>query len=305
AMGYRPEGMIADMIFPVVNVGKQSDLFPVFSRARRLRAQSTLRARGTPAKMVDEPVGSSTYFANNYALKAGVFLEDRANADPILLDEIINGRTRLVMDDLFLDWELRVANLVTSGSNVGSFTAVSSAWDGAGDPIGDLNTAIDNVQDTTGKRPTRVVMGLAAWKSFRRDSTVRNLIFGTNNGGGFASRAQVMDLFELDELLIGGAYVNTGEEFAGAPAINAGEVISQIWNDDVLIYHAPPTPSRDTPSLGYSFRWAAPGLPNMQVERHPFDTKTKSEEIEVGYYQDELITGAEYGFLLESVNSST
>jgi hypothetical protein len=43
----------------------------------------------------------------------------------------------------------------------------------------------------------------------------------------------------------------------------------------------------------------------MQAERHPFDPKTKSEEVEVGYYQDEKITGSDYSFLLTAVNSST
>ena len=47
-----------------------------------------------------------------------------------------------------------------------------------------------------------------------------------------------------------------------------------------------------------------PGDP-VPAERHPFDAKTKTEEVEVGYYQDERITGSEYGFLLLAVNSST
>jgi hypothetical protein len=43
----------------------------------------------------------------------------------------------------------------------------------------------------------------------------------------------------------------------------------------------------------------------MQVERHPYDSRKKSEEIEVGYYQDEVITASTYAFLLDAVNSST
>jgi hypothetical protein len=42
----------------------------------------------------------------------------------------------------------------------------------------------------------------------------------------------------------------------------------------------------------------------MTAERHPYDTKIKSEEVEIGYYQDEKITASEYGFLLVAVNSS-
>jgi len=59
------------------------------------------------------------------------------------------------------------------------------------------------------------------------------------------------------------------------------------------------------PAFAYSIRWSAPGLPNMQAERHPYNSRTKSEELEIGYYQDEKVTGAEYGFLLTACNSST
>ena len=63
AMAYRPEGFIADMIFPTVNVQKQSDLYMVFDRADRGRIEDTSRAPGVQANRVTEAVGSATYFA--------------------------------------------------------------------------------------------------------------------------------------------------------------------------------------------------------------------------------------------------
>jgi len=124
------------------------------------------------------------------------------------------------------------------------------------------------------------------------------LIFGTNNGGGYPSTQQVATLLEVDEVLVAGAFQNTGEE-------GLSESLSTIWGDNVLVCYTPPAPTIERPSFAYKFRWSAPGLPNMQVERHPYDTKIKAEELEVGYYQDEKITGASYGFLLIAVNSST
>lgn len=298
AIGYRPEGFIADMIFPVVPVQKQSDMYYVFSRADRLRIESTTRAPGTRAKQVTEDIGSGTYFAKNYALSAPAVLEDKVNADPLLLSALLNGKSTYLLDKLMLDMESRVARMVCSGTNVGSSAAVGSAWSGAGDPLGNINAALDNVRFSNGVRANRIVFGLEAWKSFRRDSTIRNIIFGTNNGGGYPSVQQVKELLEVDEVLIGGAFQNTTQE-------GQAEALSTIWKDNVLVYYAPPTPSIERPSFGYNFRWAAAGLPNMQVERHPYDSRTKSEDIEVGYYQDEKITGASYGFLLKSVNSST
>lgn len=299
AIGYRPEGFIADMVFPIVNVGKQSDHYVVWSREDRLRIHDTKRAPGAQAKRVYEDVSSGTYFAKNYALKSVVPIEDFKNADPIYLDNLNTGKSQLVLDGLLLDWEVRLANQCTSGSNVGTYSAAASAWTGSGaDPLSDINTMLDNVHYSTGVRPNRVVFGLQAWKPFRRHSTVRDLIFGVNNGGGYATIDTVKDLLEVDNVLIGGAFQNAAGE-------NLPESLSTIWDDHVLIYYAPTNPTRERPSLGYTFRWNQPGLPNMQVERHPYDAKTKSQEVEVGYYQDEVVTGSTYGGLLTNVTSST
>jgi hypothetical protein len=299
AIGYKPKGMIADLLFPKVGVQKQSGMYSVFSRADVLRIETTARAPGTMANQITRSVSTGTYFAKNYALDYPVNIEDKANADPIFTQTILNGSVQFLVNKLALDWERRIALLCTSGSNVGSYSAISSGWLGSGaTPIANINTALDNVQGATGVRPNRIVFGDAAWRAFRRHSTVQNIIFGANNGGGYPSVENVKSLFEVDNILIGGAYVNTANEAQA-------ESLSQVWGDNVLAYYAPSTPMIDEPSFGYSFRWNAPGLADMTVERHPYDSRRKVEDVEVGYYQDEKITGAAYGFLLTATTSST
>jgi len=298
AMGYRPDGFIADMIFPTVLVPKQADLYIEFSRADRLRVENTTRAPGTLARRITETVGSDTYFARNYALAKEVSIEDKTNADPLLLSNLYNGASTFLLDKLYLDWERRIALKVTSATNVGSSSAVQSAWNGAGNPLGNINTAIDNVRFSNGVRPTDVIFGEEAWNSFRRDSNIRNLIFGTNNGGGYPTEQQVATLLNVKRVHVAGAFYNSAQE-------GQSESLSSIWGDNVLVYYRPDAPTIERPSFGYNFRWSAPGIPNLQVERHPWDSKTKSEAIEVGFYQDEKVTGASYGFLLRAVNSST
>lgn len=300
ALDYRPEGMIADLIFPIVPVLKQSDYYVTFSRADALRIENDKRSPGTEANKVTRSMSSATYFADNYALRNEIFLEDKSNADPLFLQKLYEGRTMYVVDKLALGWESRVALMCTSGSNVGSYSAVGSSWTDItnANPFTNINTAIDNVQDSTGKRPNRMVMGQLAWRLARRNTNVINKIFGTNNGGNLPSRQQVADLFEVDEILVGGAYQNTGNEAQA-------EALSQIWGANVLVYYAPMVPSVEQPSFGYTLRWAQPGLPQMTVERHPYDPRKKKEDVEVGVYQDEKITGSSYGFLIRAVNSST
>jgi len=300
AIGYFQDTGIAGLIAPVVPVGKQGDMYSVFSRADALRTEDSNRSPGTEANKITRTISSDTYYAQNYALKYPVTLEDRVNADPVFRQNLITNAAEYVLDKLSLGWEQRVATLVQATTSVGSSAGVGSEWGAAAssDPIGDMETAMDNVQDLTGKRPNNIVMGLAAWRSLKRNSSVRDLIFGSTNAQRNVTKAQIAAALEVDRVLVGAAYRNTANEAQA-------ETLSAVWGDHVTCYYAPASPSRDKPSWMYSFRWAAPGLPNMQAERHPFDTKTKTEEVEVGYYQAEKITGAEYGFTLISVNSST
>ena len=245
-------------------------------------------------------MGSDTYFCDNYALKQGVTIENRENADPMYRQKLYNNAAEYVTGKILGGWENRVALQVNSTSNVGSSSAVTSSWNDLSnsDPLGNLNTAIDNVYDATGYRPNRLIFGEAAWRNIRKHSAVRNLIHGLNNGGGYASIEQVKALLEIDHLLVGGMFKNTGAEAQAT-------VLSRIWTDNVLAYYAPDNPSIDDPSFMYTFRWAIPGIPNMQAERHPYDPKIKAEEVEVGVYQEEKIIESRFGFLLTAVNSST
>lgn len=299
ANGYRPEGMIADMIFPVVAVDKQTDIYLEADRGRILRRQQTARSPGNEARRVERDFGSATYHCKNYALKDMVTIEDKANTDPSMIFAKAETKAQGVLDDLFLDWEIRVLDQVKNTSNVGSSAAVSSGWNDAGDPLGDVNTAIDNVRYANGKRANSVLFGPEAWDSFRRDSTVRNLILGTNNGGGYVNEEQVRNLLNVDKVLVSEGFENSADD-------GQTESLNSIFGDNVLVYYVPASPTIEQPSFGYSIRWQQSNLPApLVVERHPYNSRTKSEEVEAGYYQDEKIVGPSYAFLLTAVNSST
>ena len=299
-MGYRPQGIIVDRVAPIVPVQKQADFYLVYDRADTLRNYNTQsrRAPGTEARKVSRQVGSGTYFAVNYALKIPVVIEDTANADAAFRQHFLDQHGMFLTDLLYLAWENRVAAQVTTVANVGSGAGVSSAWTGtASNPIGNINTAINNVHYSTGYRPNKMAMGIQAWNSLRTHPDIRNIIFGTNNGGGYPSTTQVANLFDLQEILVSGMFINSANEAQA-------ESLSSPWADHVVVYYSG-NPRAIEPTAFTSFRWAPPGLANMQVERHPFDSKTKSEEVEVGYYQDERIPGPTYAFVLRAVNSST
>lgn len=298
AINYRPQNMIVDMIAPIVNVSKETDLYPVYTRGEIMALESTLRSRGAEARKITRTVSSAGYVVKNYALGADVYLEDRVNLDPVYEAELFTGAAQYLTNKLTMDWEYRVLQAVGSASNVSTGFLCGSAWTSStGDPISQLVQQIEQVQASTGQRPNGILMGWKAWRLLSRNANARNLINGTNNGGGFVTRQRVADLLEVEKFLVAEAFFNTANE-------SQAETLVSPFADKVLAYYAPPNPSREVPSFMYSFRWAAPGLPNLVAERHPYDSKKKVETVEVGYYQDEKITGSAYGALLLGVGSS-
>jgi len=302
ALNYRPQGMIADMIAPIVPVPKQSNLYPIWDQGDAFRAENADRAPGTEARLVARRVSSGTYFCRNYALKTMLTIEDIENADEGYLQVLREGRTQFLLDKLYLGWEARIAALCTSGSNVYSYSATASSWNGSGaDPVKDVLNKINMIHDVSGYRPNRVVFGGQAWRAFRVHDNVTKLFWGTAGAGKsrFVTREMAAQLLEVDQVLVGEAYQASNAD--GIPTLS----LASIWRDHFVVYYAPSAPSLEVPSAIYTFRWTKPGIQNLQVERHPYDTRKKSEEIEVGFYQDEKIVARNLIALQTNVTSSS
>lgn len=107
AINYRPVGMIADQIAPIVSVQKETDSYPVFNRGEAFAIEQTRRARGAEANRVTRSVSSSQYSARNYALAYDRPVEDRANVDPAWQIELETGAVQYLTDKLMLDFDRR------------------------------------------------------------------------------------------------------------------------------------------------------------------------------------------------------
>ena len=301
ALNYRPSGFIADQIAPIVPVMKRSDSFINYTQADMFRRESALRADGDRAKIVKFGASSDFYNVKNYALAFQMTLEDEVNRDPEYRMLTEENRVRFLMDKHSIDWETRVASLALVTTNVGSTVTVASAWTDAVNavPVSNVMTVMNNLFLGTGYAANRMLFGYRAWNNFIQANQVRNSVMNPNvSGGGSLPMADaVARFFGVDRVLVGAATRNTADEAQA-------QTLSDIWGDNVLIYYAPPAPSVEFPSWMYSFRWSAPGLPNMNVERHPYDTHHKVYEVEVGYHQDEKITNAAFCHWLRAVNSS-
>ena len=293
-LNYRPHGFIADQIFPIVSVGKQSDRFFKITQADKFRTVADYRAPGTDPNEISFEVSSDGYYCDNYALGTYLTAEELANADMALDSRKL--RSELVTDILLLNYEKRIADTVNSTSNVGTYSTTASAWGTANsNPYLDCQADLQVVEDASGYHPNVVVFGKQAWRKWRESDKIQAMLFP--HGGGVPTLQHAKLLLEVDKVLIGGAYYNSAAE-------GATMTLAKVWDDNVLYAYVAPRPSKEVPSYGYSFRWTVPQMPSMVARVFPFDSKKGRQDIHVGYYQDEKVCDTNLAFLRQGVGSS-
>src|SRR5437868_14436834 len=79
-VGYRPTDLIADKIFPVVPVQKQTGLFAKIDKSNWIRVDDTLRAPRTAAQRGSDTLGPGQHLCQNCAFATEVDGEPTAHA---------------------------------------------------------------------------------------------------------------------------------------------------------------------------------------------------------------------------------
>lgn len=286
---------IGPQLFPVVPVMKQSDKYYTINRNTWLRIPSTtLRALKTSPQRIEFDVSSDSYFANNFALATDNALETLANADdPIQLRA---RSTRFLVDALMRDLEVRIANLVTSVSNVGSGVVLAGAnkWSNyvSSDPIADVTTGHAFIRQNTGLIANTLLMDMDTYQTVRRHPVLLDMYKYTQ--GGLLNDAELAAVFRVEKLMVGAAVRNAALENATSSMVN-------IWgNNALLAYVQPGTVGARTATFGLAFQWRNPELPTpFGVRMYPdADPGKKVEILECGYYQDEKIVAAQLAYAI-------
>lgn len=296
---WRPEGFIADEIFPVVPVPAQSGGFFQWNRADWFRRPgSTVRAPGTEPSQVEFRVGTSTFFCTNYALGGNWTLEEISSA--MMRQRYMEGKTQFVTRQMLLDYESRVSAQVINTGNVGSYATPTSGWNttiaGESNPISDIKSGREIIRNGTGFYPNRMVIGQDVFEALKYNEQIRDLLFPHGSlPGDLPGLAQLQNLFNIEKILVGGTLYNTTADDSDT------FTLAGFWEGQCLMYYAEPAPTPWSPSYGYSFRWTPEGTSPWAVTVHPWNTKARSREFDVMYYQDERLVHTDLAFLVQSV----
>ncbi len=305
AMEYRPQGLIAQMICPVVEVRKRSDMYYVFNRGSAFKAaDNTRRAPGAPPRIVQPEISSDTYYCLGYGLRTLWPPEEEHNAD---FTSFRTARTRFLVDQLLLDYESRVAGIVTSTGNMGSATNCASDWDDKinAAPFDDVKSLIDGLEEQCGYPANVIYMGRGAWAAFRKSQNVTGTLNLKSQYGGAKLVTPKAVEAELSEyvgvpvrLLVGRAMVDSAGE-------GATQFLRPVWDSfTVVAANVPETADLAAPAWIKAFRWSVPELPSMLATTPRYDEKEYHYWMDVGYYQVEKVVDTSMSRGLLQVNSS-
>lgn len=257
SLSYKNGELVADKVLPRMPVAGTNYKWWKWDFAQFITLPDTLIGRKSPPNQVEFNATEMPGATQDYGLADVVPVSDSERAPANQADPLrvaVVGTTDLVA----LGREVRVANLVTDANNYAAAnktTLVGAAqWS---DPASDPVAAILGIMDGLIMRPNKAVMGRAVVTKLRQHPKI--IAATTMNGGnaaqgGLVALRAIADLFELDEIIVGEAWVNTAKKGQAA-------TISRVWGKDAVFFRQSPVAlqagavSEATPTFGWTAEW--------------------------------------------------
>jgi hypothetical protein len=242
---------VADKVFPIVPVSKQSDRYFVYDKGDFFRSEATLRAPGTESAGAGFDIDNTpSYYAGVYAVHKDIDDQIRANADAAINPD--RDATQFCTQQLLIKREMVWANAnFTTGkwsSDIAAGGLLNGAWSGAGStPIEDVDKQADTILKNTGYKPNVMVVGTDVHRVLKNHPDVLDRIRYTQQG--IVTEDLLASLLGVEKYLVLRGVRNT----AGAGIADSMSFIGEAT--DALLCYAPSNPGLMVPSAGYHFAW--------------------------------------------------
>lgn len=295
---------IADKVFPVVDVSKQSDKYYTYDRENFNRSgeRKPLAPRTRPER-VGMSISNDTYTCDVYGLATDFDQQTLANEDAAL--DIRSAGAKMLAHNMLIDREKDfVTNFFTTGV-WGTDDTSSTDWSDYTNstPIEDVVDAARTVQLASGGfKPNTMVVGKEV-----RDKLINNpKILSRLNGGATVTNtalvtdAKLAEIFNVERFFVMEAVENTAAE--GATESNAF-----IGGKNALLCYTPSSAGLMTPAAGLTFAWnSLPGssFSGLTVESFTDDALRRegiAEEIQVKMAYDMKVVGSELGYFFSGI----
>lgn len=305
---------VADKIFPVVGVDKQSNKYYVYDRANMNRTGDVQKlAPRTEVKRIGMTISNDSFYADVYGLGMDFDEQTLANEDAVLNLRAAGAET--LMTRLLIHREEAFANtFFKTGVWTSEVAGDASGSVGAGEvvywsdytnstPITDVTTARRTMQlKSGGFKPNTMVVGKEV-----RDVLINHpdILARLNGGATVANTALITDaklaeIFEVENFYVMEAVSNSAKE-------GLAEVNGFIGGKHAMLVHTPRTAGLMTPAAGLTFAWnTIPGVANLGITVESFsDDALKrmqvAEHIQVKMAYDMKVVGADLGYFFKDI----
>lgn len=291
SIGYKNARMIADSVLPRVTVGKRDFKYTVFPKQETFSIPDTTVGRRGKVNQVSFSGSEATASVEDYGLE-----------DPIPLDDIDNApdgydpkghSVEYLMNLIELDREKRTADLVFNAATYGVNNKLAlSGTDMFSDPTSDPIAVIMDSLDSMTMRANVLTIGRVAFSFFSRHPKILKAVLGNSGDSGIASRLQIAQLFELEEVLVGESWINTAKKGQDA-------VLDRVWGAHLALTY------RDrlaNTQRGITFGFTAEYGTRVAMERDNSDIGLRGGiDVRTGESVKELICASDLGFLIQNV----
>jgi len=296
------ENFVADKVFPMVSVSKQSDKYYKYSREGLRDGDVTVLAPRTEVNRVGMALSTDSYFADVRGLGMDFDEQTLANEDTAL--ELRSQGANVLMEKIMIDREVRWASAFFSAGIWGPDITPGNLWSDYTNstPIVDVTTGRRTMQLASGGyKPNTMVVGKEV-----RDVLINHPdILARLNGGSTVSNpalitdAKLAEIFEVENFYVMEAVRNTAAE-------GVTDAFGFIGGKNALLTYTPSTMGLRTPGAGAIFCWdSIPGVSGMGITVESFsDDALKRQQIaeliQVKSSDDMKLIGSEMGYFFEA-----
>lgn len=242
------DSFIADMIFPVVKVSKQTGKYYIYDKSN-LRIDETARAAGSGANEIDIGLSTASFACDDHALKGFVADEIQEQAEAALNPLI--DETEAITEKLMLDRENILATMLADTAQVTQNTTLSgtSQWSdySNSDPIGDVRTARTTIHAAAFKKPNTLILGKQVFDQLCEHPQIIERVKYSQLG--VVTEELLARIFQVEKVLIGEAGKNGAVE-------GQTDSLSYVWGKHAWLAYINPRIGLKSLTAGITFTYS-------------------------------------------------
>jgi hypothetical protein len=289
SVAYVQADYVADQVFPVIPVDKQSNKYFIYTKNDWFRDEARARADSTESAGSGYGLSTASYFSDVFAIHKDVGDQVRGNTDSPLDPD--RDATLFLTQRLLLRREIQWVADFFATSIWATDATPANLWSDytASDPIDDIELGKQTILSTTGFMPNTLLLGYQVFRKLKHHPDIVDRFKYTT--ANVVTEQLLASLFGVDRVLVAKAVKATNVEGETA-------AYSFTHGKNALLCYSNPSPGLLAPSAGYIFTWTgvSGGLgTNIGISRFRME-QLKADRIEGQLAFDNKAVATDLGY---------